>query len=122
MAKTALRDVSKASVAAPANTLAQLIDEAGHIREQRSALDKAYNRLRVAIEGQMVMPEVGQSNRIDGSEFYANLQFHTQKQVKIKELFRKHPDIFWALIEIPVKALEDTLGPTESHKLVNVTY
>ena len=122
MAKAALRDVSKATVAEPINTLAALIDEAGRVNAERSALDKAYRKLREAIEAQMDIPTTKEPTRIDGEEFYANLKFHTQKSVDIKTLFKRHPSVFWALADVPVKALEDSLGPEEAHGLVGVGY
>ena len=99
------------------NSLSQLIDQAGRVNAEKSALDGVYKELRSKIEAEMPM---GESDRLEtfGDEYKAVRDYPTKKQVDVKALFKKHPDIFWRLVTVPVSVLEQQLGEVDAFPFI----
>ena len=99
-------------------SLNQLIDQAGKINAEKTALDKAYKELRDKIELELQKRD----GRVEvfGQEFKATYDNPTSQVVDVKELAKKKPSIFWRLATVPVSVLNEVLGKEEANEFIDL--
>jgi hypothetical protein len=105
----------------------KLVDDAGRLKEERSAIDKAYAHTREELQFELqlaVQPDASGKidSTFDGEEFYAHFKTGVENSVNVKKLFRQFPDIFWKLVKIGVGDVEKALGKVEAKVFIVSNY
>ena|SRR5258707_6173632 len=121
-----LREITQQSLP----TVAELIDRAGIVREQKAAIEAEYNELRKQIELHMQQRCVENPDVLTGKEFLLEegLRFNatykrgTKRTVKVKNFFKRRPDLFWTLCKVGTGDLEKVIGKVEASEFILTDY
>ena len=95
--------------------LRNLIDEAGRVNSQISALRKKYDSLRAQLEIAMPFPADGQNTVVEAGEFEAALEYKFQTYVSPQRLMEMDAQVFWGIVKVPVGEAEKMLTPDVFH-------
>lgn len=95
--------------------LRNLIDEAGHVNSQISALRKRYDSLRAQLEIAMPFPTDDQSHIVEAGEFEAVFEYKFQTHVSPQRLMEMDAQVFWGIVKVPVGEAQKMLTPDVFH-------
>jgi hypothetical protein len=100
-------------------TLPELIDHAGRLNVQKTAIENEYKAARREIEALLTIPD-GQDKVVECGETHeAVYEYPVSTQVDILALFEETRELFFQLVKIPVGDLKLALDPIDFHRLTS---
>ena len=95
--------------------------EYAEYHQKMKALEKAQSALRETILMMMpAIPEDAKESKVEVDGHSATLAYSTKTIVDARRLYKLDKDLFWRLVNVPVTAAKENVGPDVFHAITSV--
>lgn len=113
-------------------TIAELVDRAGILKDQAAAIGAEYLEVRRQLE-QYMQGQCQEDDNLDvlmgkktltesGGRYEATYKLGKKRNVLVKTLYKKREALFWKLAKIGISDLEKVIGDVEASEFIKTSY